>query len=231
MSGLAGYARGGQGGGVSKSQKARGNVEKAKGGDKTPSSLPADAEEVLVTPEGAPSVAAQKARHGSLMPPAGTPGGPTPFGDGPEETTPGESPTPETKSLAAHARSGIVLKQVSPKLDMKPDQPRVASDIPGAGPQGVPPAEADELAAFARRGNLDMKPQAVSAQTGLSSHGPAVRASLARMGGQVRLAPGQFGVWAHPMDPTEKPLRSPSSQVSRNPDKPGSMPEPATPVY
>lgn len=230
MSGLAGYARGGQSGDVSKSQKARaGGVEKAKGGDRTPGSLPADAEEVLVTPEGAPSVA-QKARHGNLMPVAGTPGGPTPFGDEAGETTPGESPTPE-KSLAARARGGVVLKQVAPKVDMAPDQPRVSSDIPGAGPQGVPPAEADELGAFARRGNQDMKPKIVSIQTGLSSHGPAVRASLARMGGQVRLAPGQFGAWAHPMDPTERPLRTVSTQVSRSADKPGSLPEPAPPVY
>lgn len=107
---------------------------------------------------------------------------------------------PEAKSLADLARSGNVDKMVTPPSG----QPSVPSNIPGAGPQGVPPAEADELGAFARRGNADMIPTVVSAQTGLATHGPAVRASLARMGGQVRLAPGQFGAWAHPQDPSPK---------------------------
>ena len=162
MSGHAGYARSGQGGGnVSKAQKARG-VQKAEGGK------------------------------------------PWESGEGTDETTPmsGESaPVSEAKSLADVARSGnVVDKMVTPPTG----QPSLPSNIPGAGPQGVPPAEADELSAFARRGNADMIPTVVNAQTGLATHGPAVRASLARMGGQVRLAPGQIGAWAHPQDPSPK---------------------------
>jgi hypothetical protein len=187
MSGLAGYARGGQGSGnVSKAQKARGTVEKA----------------------------------GKPFPEAATP-----FGEEGEEgaTTPNE---PTTKSLAVHARAGIVLKQIAPDK-----QPSVPSNIPGSDSQGVPGAERDEMGALARSGNVDQAPKVVAAQTGLGSHGPAIRSSLARMGGQIGLSPGQFGAWAHPMDPTEAPLRSPSSQVTSNASKPGSGPEPAPPVY
>jgi hypothetical protein len=123
--------------------------------------------------------------------------------------------------MADYARSGQVSKQAEGALFEPSPQPRVASDIPGAGPQGVPPAERDELGAFARRGNADMIPQAVAMQTGLASHGPAVAASVARMGGQVRLAPGQFGAWAHPLDPAPKAT---SDQAPFNPP-------PAKPVY
>jgi hypothetical protein len=106
----------------------------------------------------------------------------------------------EAKALADVARSGNVDKMVMPPTG----QPSVPSNIPGAGPQGVPPAEADEMGAFARRGNADLIPTVVNAQTGLASHGPKVAASVARMGGQVRLAPGQFGAWANPQDPSPK---------------------------
>lgn len=229
MSGLAGYARGGQGhGNVSKAKKAReGNLEKVKpGGEADFKETPFDAEEVLNTPEGGtlsrgPNPQANKA----LAPAAGAEGGVTPFGHEAGETTPGETPTPE-KSLAARARRGIVLKAIAPDT-----QPSVSSNIPGSDAQGVPSATRDEMGALARRGNVDMTPQVVGAQTGLGTHGPAVRASLARMGGQVGLAPGQFGVWAHPKDPTSAPLRSESRQVTSKPGKPGSMPEPAKPVY
>lgn len=176
MSGLAGYARGGQGGGVSKSQKAReGTVQKA----------------------------------GKPFPGAKTPfGGDSGDSSGSEDDSSPKTPMTEeatatpAKSMAEHARSGNVVTE---KMVVAPEaQPSVPSNIPGAGAQGVPPAEADELGAFARRGNADMIPTVVNAQTGLATHGPAVVASLARMGGQVQLAPGQFGVWAHPRDPAPK---------------------------
>lgn len=122
--------------------------------------------------------------------------GAPPFSSDDETTTPtGETTTP-AKSLAAHARTGNVDKMVTPPSP----QPSVPSNIPGAGSQGVPPAEADQMGAFARRGNADMIPTVVNAQTGLATHGPAVVSSVARMGGQVRLAPGQFRAWAHPKD-------------------------------
>lgn len=99
------------------------------------------------------------------------------------------------KSLAAHARAGVAKDLPKPS-----PQPAQASNIPGAGPQGVPPAEADQMGAFARRGNADMIPTAVAAQTGEATLGPAMAGSVARMGGQVRLAPGQIRAWAHPTD-------------------------------
>jgi hypothetical protein len=128
-------------------------------------------------------------------------------------------------SKSGRARTGDVEKQIVPT-----PQPRVPSNIPGAGVQGVPPAEADELGAFARRGNVEMQPRIVSAQTGLATHGPAVMSSLARMGGQVKLAPGQFGAWAHPRDPVDV-YGKPSDQVTSDPNRPGSLPPPAAPVY
>lgn len=229
MSGKAGYARSGQGSGnVSKAKKAReGNLEKVKpGGEADFKETPFDAEEVLNTPEGGTlSRGPNPQAHKGLAPAAGAEGGVTPFGHEPTETTPGETPTPE-KSLASHARGGIVLKQVAPDK-----QPGVSSNIPGSATQGVPDATQDEMGALARRGNVDLTPQVVGAQTGLGTHGPAVRSSLARMGGQVGLAPGQFGVWAHPKDPTSAPLRSESRQVTSKPGKPGSFADPAKPVY
>ena len=125
-------------------------------------------------------------------------------------------------SKSQRAREGDVNKQFTPT-----GQPRVPSNIPGSGPQGVPPAERDQMAAFARTGNADMIPKVVAAQTGEATHGPALAASLARMGGQVRLAPGQFRAWAHPQDPAP----TASDQVTSNPKKPGSLPPPAPPVY
>jgi len=128
-------------------------------------------------------------------------------------------------SKASRARQGDISKQFEPS-----GQPSVSSNIPGAGPQGVPPATVDQMGAFARRGNMEMIPQVVNAQTGLATHGPAIVSSLARMGGQVRLAPGQFRAWAHPMDPSDA-YAKPSSQVTSQPGKPGSLPPPAPPVY
>lgn len=229
--GLAGYARGGQGNSnVSKAKKAReGNLEKVKpGGNADFGDAPLDAEEVLNTPEGGTldrGPNPQAKAHKDLAPAAGAEGGVTPFGHDAGETTPGESPTPE-KSIATHARRGIVLKAISPD-----QQPSVPSNIPGSDGQGVPDATRDEMGALARRGNVDMTPQVVGVQTGLGSYGPAVRSSLARMGGQVGLAPGQFGVWAHPKDPTSAPLRTESKQVTSKAGQPGSGPEPAAPVY
>ncbi len=123
----------------------------------------------------------------------------------------------ESLSVVERARHGDVSVD---KMVVKPTaQPSVPSNIPGAGPQGVPPAEADQMGAFARRGNADMTQTAVNAQTGLATIGPKVASSVARMGGQVRLAPGQIRAWAHPADPAPQA----SSQVAPVP--------PAPPVY
>lgn len=189
MSGLAGHARSGQGGGnISKSNVARG-IEKAKGGKPWES---ADESESPTTPTSS------------------------------DASSDASSEAPAKKSLADFARSGVE------KMATDPDkQPSVASNIPGSGTQGVPPAEADEMGAFARRGNADMIPRIVAAQTGLATHGPAVVSSLARMGGQVRLAPGQFRAWAHPKDASPEA----STQVTSQAGKPGSLPAPAPKVY
>jgi hypothetical protein len=113
-------------------------------------------------------------------------------------------------SKALRAREGDITKQFEPDK-----QPRVPSNIPGSGPQGVPPATADKMAEFARTGNMNLIPTIVNVQTGLATHGPAIVSSLARMGGQVRLAPGQFRVWAHPQD--AKDLTKPSDQTQSPP--------------
>lgn len=107
-------------------------------------------------------------------------------------------------SKSVYARSGNISKQVTPST-----QPSVPSNIPGAGPQGVPPAESDKMGEFARIGNDALRPTVVSAQTGLAAYGPAVAASVARTGGQVRLAPGQFGAWANPKDAAPKASAQP----------------------
>lgn len=120
-------------------------------------------------------------------------------------------------SKASRAREGDITKQ----LDAVSPQPKVPSNIPGSGVQGVPPASADKMGEFARTGNATMIPKIVNAQTGLASQGPAIASSVARMGGQVRLAPGQFRAWAHPRD--AKQLAKPSDQTKSPPS--------AKPVY
>jgi hypothetical protein len=97
-------------------------------------------------------------------------------------------------SKAAEAR-GEVNKMV-----VKPEgQPSVPSNIPGAGPAGVPPAEADKMGEFARQGNYSLVNTEVAAQRGQTAYGPPVASSVARSGGQIGVAPGQFGVWARPI--------------------------------
>lgn len=97
-------------------------------------------------------------------------------------------------SKAAHAR-GEINKMVT-----KPEgQPSVPSNIPGSGPAGVPPAEADKMGQFAREGNYGLIRTEVAAQRGQTAYGPPVASSVARSGGQIGVAPGQFGVWARPI--------------------------------
>jgi len=102
---------------------------------------------------------------------------------------------------AAHARGEINKMVVKPE-----QQPAVPSNIPGAASQGVPPAEADRMGEFSRQGNYSMIRTVIAAQTGQTAYGPPVVSSIARSGGQVRVAPGQFGVWARPIQ--HPPLRS-----------------------
>jgi hypothetical protein len=78
-------------------------------------------------------------------------------------------------------------------------QPSVPSNIPGAAAQGVPPAEADRMGEFSRGGNYGLINTVLAAQTGMTAYGPAVVSSVARSGGQIGVAPGQFGAWAHPI--------------------------------
>jgi len=110
-------------------------------------------------------------------------------------------------SKSDRARSGDVQKMVVTPVG----QPAVPSNIPGAAAQGVPPAEADQMGVFARSGNAALIPTVVAAQTGLTQYGPAVVGSIARTGGQVRLAPGQFRAWANPKDPTPQASSQPLS--------------------
>ena len=107
-------------------------------------------------------------------------------------------------SKAARARGGDIRKQYSPT-----PQPAVPSNIPGAGPAGVPPAVQDRMGEFARSGNPEMRPTVTAAQMGLVQYGPAAVSSIARTGGQVRLAPGQFRAWANPKDPTPQESQQP----------------------
>lgn len=110
---------------------------------------------------------------------------------------------------ASYARAGVgsnvskaaVARGTIEKMVVKPaSQPSVSSNIPGAGPAGVPPADKADMGDMAREGkNIDQK-TVVAAQRGQIAYGPKVVASVARTGGQVRVAPGQFGVWAQPMD-------------------------------
>ena len=114
---------------------------------------------------------------------------------------------------AGYARNGGHVSKAATargevnKMLAKPEaQPSVPSNIPGAGPQGVPPAERDQMGVLAREGNNVMQNTVVAAQRGQLSYGPPVVGSVARTGGQVRVAPGQFGVWARPLGngPTPK---------------------------
>ena len=109
---------------------------------------------------------------------------------------------------ASYARSGVganiskaaVARGTIEKMVVKPaSQPSVSSNIPGSGPQGVPSADKADMGELSRSGkNIDPK-TVVAAQRGQIAYGPAVVSSVARTGGQVRVAPGQFGVWARPM--------------------------------
>ena len=110
-------------------------------------------------------------------------------------------------SKSDRARSGDVQKMVVTPVP----QPAVPSNIPGAAAQGVPPAEADQMSVFARSGNAALIPTVVAAQMGLTQYGPVVVSSVARSGGQVRLAPGQFRAWANPKDPTPQASSQPLS--------------------
>ena len=95
----------------------------------------------------------------------------------------------------AHTARGTINKMVT-----KPEgQPSVPSNIPGAGSQGVPPAEADKMGALARGGNNAQSSTVIAVERGQSAYGPAVASSVARSGGQIGVAPGQFGVWARPI--------------------------------
>lgn len=98
-------------------------------------------------------------------------------------------------SKGALARAGTIRKMVTEPSD----QPSVPSNIPGAGPQGVPPVEAGDEAAFTREGNVEMRQTAVEVARGMTQYGPAVASSVARTGGQVNLSPGQIGAWANPI--------------------------------
>ena len=97
-------------------------------------------------------------------------------------------------SKAAQARGEVSKMVVKPG-----DQPSVPSNIPGAGPAGVPPAEADKMGEFARQGNYGLISTVIAADRGQTAYGPPVASSVARSGGQIGVAPGQFGAWARPI--------------------------------
>jgi hypothetical protein len=110
-------------------------------------------------------------------------------------------------SKASLARSGMgrvsksnVARGTVEKMLAKPaKQPSVPSNIPGAGPAGVPPAERDHMGDFSRKGNAQLIPTVISVMRGQEAYGPPVASSVARTGGQVRVSPGQFGAWARPL--------------------------------
>lgn len=107
---------------------------------------------------------------------------------------------------AAYARKGggFVAKSADARAEFADSK---ASDVlvdAGKAGSGVRPATAG-MGKFARSGNEEMRSKAVAVQTGLASIGPTSVGPIARVGGQVRLAPGQIKAWAHPKDPTPKP--------------------------
>lgn len=110
-----------------------------------------------------------------------------------------------SKASLARGGTGGVSKSAQArgevnKMVVKPEgQPSVPSNIPGAASQGVPPAEADKMGQFAREGNYALSDTAIAAERGQTSYGPPVAGSVARSGGQIGVAPGQFGAWARPI--------------------------------
>jgi hypothetical protein len=110
-------------------------------------------------------------------------------------------------SNASHARSGggavskaHVARGTINKMVTKPEgQPAVPSNIPGAASQGVPSAEADKMGDLARGGNNIQARTVIAAERGQTAYGPPVASSVARTGGQIGVAPGQFGAWARPL--------------------------------
>jgi len=80
-------------------------------------------------------------------------------------------------------------------VDPQPSVP--ANGIPAADSQGVPSAETGpSMAAFTREGNQELVPTIIASARGQKTYGPKTVSSVARTGGQVRVAPGQFGAWA-----------------------------------
>lgn len=101
-------------------------------------------------------------------------------------------------SKSALARNGMINKVIGDPLYTPEEQPEVASQgIPEAGPQGVPDAiDGPSMAEFTRDGNEELRNVVVAAARGEQAYGPSIVSSVARTGGQVRVAPSQFGVWA-----------------------------------
>jgi len=108
------------------------------------------------------------------------------------------------KATIARGGTGAVSKarkargEISKMVTKPADQPPVDSNIPNAGPAGVPPAEADKMADLARQGNNADARKVIAVERGETAYGPKVVSSVARSGGQVGVAPGQFGAWARP---------------------------------
>ena len=114
-------------------------------------------------------------------------------------------------SKAAHARSGGGKVSIAKaaregqgtisKMIVEPaEQPAVPSNIPGSDSSGVPPASPSDLAAFTRTGaDVGIRRKTVAAMRGQLNYGPDLASSVARTGGQVQVAPGQFGVWSRPL--------------------------------
>ena len=105
-------------------------------------------------------------------------------------------------SKSLYARTGNVSK--GGEVFGTSSQPSVPSNIPNSDSQGVPDASRDQMAALARSGNEAMMSTVVSTTLGEAAYGPKVASSVARTGGQVRLAPNQARNWAAPRDAAPK---------------------------
>ena len=126
-------------------------------------------------------------------------------------------------SKSDRARTGDIITKDGNKDAAFPapeKQPSVPSNIPGAAAQGVPLGDKANLGEFARKGNGDCESKVVSMQMGMTESGPKWAASVARMGGQVQLAPGQLGAWGQ----SESGEPKKSDQVSGEAQKPSVKP-------
>lgn len=101
-------------------------------------------------------------------------------------------------SKSSKARGGNVTlsKALPASMVAAKSEGSVTSNIPGAGPQGVPDVTAKDGEHMARAGNADQAELTVQMARGQVTYGPQNSSAVARTGGQVGLSPNQVGAWS-----------------------------------